>query len=465
MPVLFEYPDNGPFMAITEASLVDYAGMYLMKRRGSLIQTELSPLPGQGGIKAKIKLPNKTPWRVIMISDKVETLMESNILTNLCEPNKIKDISWIKTGKTTWPWWNGNVLPDSLSDKGMNFETNKYYIDFCAANDIAFHSIVEYGGHEWYTSDGKNFYPGPNTDVTKPVKDLDMQKVCDYAATKGVGIRVWVHWKAIEKRLEEAFTQFETWGVKGMMIDFMDRDDQDMVNLQIKMLQVAAAHKLHVQFHGAYKPTGLHRTYPNEFTREGTLNYEVNKWDTTVNPDHDINIPFTRMLAGPTDYHLGGFRAVPGSEFKPQYTAPLMTGTRAHMLAMYVVLESYLGMLADYPDAYIGQPGFDFLKIVPTTWDEIKVVAAKPGDWVSIARRKNTDWYIGTITNRTAREEKLNLGFLPEGEFEATIFSDKENSEKNPNLLDIQTITLSNKDILPIKLAAGGGQAIYLRKK
>src|SRR5688572_12772752 len=137
----------------------------------------------------------------------------------------------------------------------------------------------------------------------------------------------------------------------GMMIDFMDRDDQEMVNIQTEMLEKAAAHKMHIQFHGAYKPTGLHRTYPNEFTREGTLNYEVNKWGI-ITPDHDINIPFTRMLAGSTDYHLGGFRAVREAYFQPQYTAPVMLGTRAHMLAMYVVLENYLGMLCDFPAAY-----------------------------------------------------------------------------------------------------------------
>jgi alpha-glucosidase len=194
-----------------------------------------------------------------------------------------------------------------------------------------------------------------------------MKEICDYAASKGVGVRVWVHWWALYPKLDTAFVLFEKWGLKGMMVDFMDRDDQEMVNIQTEILQKAAAHHLHIQFHGAYKPTGINRTYPNEFTREGTLNYEADKWtDGGLSPDHDINMPFTRMLAGSTDYHLGGFRAVPPEKFRtPHYTAPQVLGTRCHMLAMYVVLENYLQMVCDYPAAYEGQDGFEFIKAIP----------------------------------------------------------------------------------------------------
>ena len=168
---------------------------------------------------------------------------------------------------------------------------------------------MEYGLHQWYTDDGVSFMPGPHSDPTKPVPGLDMKEICDYAATKGVGIRVWVHWWALYPKLDSAFAIFEKWGLKGMMVDFMDRDDQEMVNIQTEILEKAAQHHLHIQFHGAYKPTGLSRTYPNEFTREGTLNYETDKWDDKgLSPDHDLNIAFTRLLAGSTDYHLGGFR-------------------------------------------------------------------------------------------------------------------------------------------------------------
>ena len=195
------------------------------------------------------------------------------------------------------------------------------------------------------------------------------------------------------------------------------------------------------------------------------MNYEVDKWDNIVNPGHDINIIFTRMLAGPTDYHLGGFRAVPREQFKVQYTRPLVMGTRCHMLAMYVVLESYLGMVCDYPDAYLGQPGFEFLKQVPTTWDETKVIDAKVGEWISIARRKGSDWFIGTITNWTAREVNLNLSFLPPGEYIAGIYADAADAEKDPNHVTQEIISVNNSTKLRVKLASGGGHAISLKKK
>ena len=463
VPTLFEL-ENGNFVAITEAALSNYAGMYLVRKNGKLVSS-LSPLPGQTEVKVKASIPQQTPWRVLMINDRIGALIESNILTNLNEPCKISDVSWIKPGKTTWPWWNGNITPDTNWTPGNNFETNKYYIDFCANNHLEYHSVVEYGGHEWYRSDGENFFPGPNTDVTKPVPGLNMQQICDYGKQKGVGIRVWVHWQALYPKLEAAFTQFEKWGISGLMVDFLDRDDQEMVNMQEEILRRAAAHKLHIQFHGAYKPTGMHRTWPNEFTREGAMNYEYDKWSDLMTPDHDINIPFTRMLAGSTDYHLGGFRAVPKSKFKIQYSRPLVMATRAHMLAMYVVLENYLGMVCDYPDAYIGQPGFDFIQQVPTTWDETKVIDAKVGEWICIARRKGEQWFIGSITNSTSREINLHLDFLTSGESEATIYADATDTNENPNHLKISTIPVKQGDIIKLKLESGGGGAIVIRRK
>jgi alpha-glucosidase len=294
-----------------------------------------------------------------------------------------------------------------------------------------------------------------------------MKEICDYAASKGVGVRVWVHWWALYPKLDSAFDAFEKWGLKGMMVDFMDRDDQEMVNIQTEILQKAAAHHLHIQFHGAYKPTGINRTYPNEFTREGTLNYEADKWtDGGLSPDHDINMPFTRMLAGSTDYHLGGFRAVPPEKFKtPHYTAPLVLGTRCHMLAMYVVLENYLQMVCDYPAAYEGQDGFEFIKAIPTTWDEIKVLDAKPGEFITIARRKNNDWYVGTITNHNSREIVIPLNFLADGNYTATIYTDANDVSENPNHLNKETKTVTNKEVLKLKVASGGGEVIQIVKQ
>ena len=462
LPALFDF--KGTYMAITEAALSDFAGMYLIKHNGVLC-SKLSPLPGGNGVRVTGDLPHKSPWRVMLISDRLGDLFESNILTNLNEPCKIKEVSWIKPGKTTFLWWNGTVVSDTTIVPGNNFETNKYYIDFCARNGLEYHSVVEQGGHEWYMNNGTGYQPGTEFDVTRPVEGLDMQKVCDYAKSKGVMIRVWVHWAALYPKLEEAFIQFQKWGIRGLMVDFMDRDDQQMVNIQTEILQRAAVHHLHIQFHGAYKPTGLHRTYPNEFTREGTLNYEVNKWEKKITPDHDLNVIFTRLLAGATDYHLGGFRAVPDDQFIARNIKPVMLGTRCHMLAMYVVLESYLGMVCDSPDAYENQPGFEFLKRIPTIWDETKVLNAEVSKYITFARRKNSDWYIGTVTNHEPRVVTVSLAFLKAGSYLAEIYTDSPDCKSNPNLLIKEIKTVTPNDKLNLRLAAGGGEVIYLHQK
>ena len=463
MPTLFEFPGQ-TYLAITEAALVDYAGMYLSKHNG-VLTSKLSPLPAQSEVKVKARLPHRTPWRVMMISDRIGALLESNILTSLNEPSKIEDVSWIKPGKTTFPWWNGSIIPDTTFAPGNNFENNQYYIDFCARNGIEYHSVVESNGHEWYVNDGLGYQPGTNADVTQTVPGIDMKQICDYAKSKGVKIRVWVHWKALYPKLDTAFALFEKWGLTGMMVDFMDRDDQEMTNIKEEILIKAAKHKLHIQFHGVEKPTGLSRTYPNEFTREGTLNYEVNKWDKRITPDHDLNIVFTRMLAGPSDYHMGGFRAAPDSLWKVQYTRPLMMGTRCHMLAMYVVLETYLNMVCDYPAAYEGQPGFDFVKKVPTVWDETKVLNAKVGEYITMARKKNNEWFIGSINNHQAREISISLDFLGVGEYVAEIYMDAEDAGNNPNHLSKQSRAVKSTDILSLQLAAGGGAALHIKIK
>ena len=461
MPALFQLPHK-IYVAITEAALLDYAGMYLIKNKG-IISSRLSPLPNQTAIKVKATFPHKSPWRVFLISDRMGALIESNIITSLNEPSKIKDTRWLQPGTTTFPWWNGTIIPDSVKG-GNNFETNKYYIDFCAANNIKYHTIVEYGGHEWYTNDGEGYQPGKNFDITKPVEGLDMKRICDYAKTKNVGVRVWTHWKALYPKLDEAFAIFEKWGLSGMMVDFMDRDDQEMVNIQTEILQKAAAHHLHIQFHGAYKPTGLHRTYPNEFTREGAMNYEYDKWDKLITPNRDIDIPFTRMLAGSTDYHLGGFNALPVEKFIAQNSKPYVMGTRCHMLAMYVVLENYQGMVCDYPDAYIGQPGFEVLQHMPVTWDETKVLEAEVGKYIAIARRNKNSWYIGTITDSIARKISINLNFLPAGKYVATMYSDAADANENANHLTQQNIMVDKNKIIPLSLAAGGGNIVILKK-
>ena len=479
MPVFIEFPGH-IYAAITEAQLVDYAGMYLV-RHGDALKSELSPLPGaregerpweegpgdawrRGAIRVKATLPHRTPWRVLLVGSRPGALVESNILTDLNAACVIRDISWIKPGKTDFHWWNGDIVPDTTFPPGINFETNQYYIDFCARSGIEYHTVIGYGGIAWYSNDGVSYDAGPHADVTQPVPGLDMRRICDYAGQKGVGIRVWVHWKALYPRIDSAFAVFERWGIKGVMVDFMDRDDQEMVNIQTEILQKAAEHHLHIQFHGAYKPTGLSRTWPNEFTREGSLNYENDKWGNPITPEDDLNVVFTRLLAGPTDYHLGGFRAVTPGGYKAQYTRPLVLGTRCHMLAMYVILESYLAMVCDYPAAYEGQDGWDFLKAVPTSWDETRVPEAVVGQWVTIARRKGDEWFVGTINSSKERQVMLSLRWLPPGRYTAAIYNDAADASVSPDHLVMETRDVGPADTLMVRLAAGGGQVIFLRR-
>jgi alpha-glucosidase len=461
MPALFEFPGK-TYMAITEANLVNYAGMSLMKRNG-ILTSQLTPWPGQYLVKVKADLPHHTPWRVMMISDHIGALIVSNIITDLADPCKIKDLSWLQPGKATFHWWNGDISPDTTWEPGENDDFEKYYIDFCARNGIAFHTIIGYRQVAWYQNDGEQYAPGPHTDVTKPRPGLDIQALSDYARSKGVRLRFWVHWQALYPKIDTAFALYEKWGIEGMMVDFLNRDDQQMVNIQEEILRKAAAHHLEIEFHGAYKPTGLSRTYPNESTREGTLNYENDKWGNLITPDDDINIPFTRGLAGCTDYHLGGFRAMPLKSFKNQFTRPHVLGTRCHMLAMYVVLENHMSMLCDYPEAYEGQAGFDFLKEVPTVWDQTVVPGAEVGQWVCIARRKGTDWYVGTINNSMPRTVTVPLGFLSAGTYQAVIYKDAPDAVDHPNQLIKETREVTASDRLELDLPSGGGEVVRLQ--
>lgn len=464
MPVTLEF-DNGIYMSITEAAVRDYAGMYLVKEKNGFAG-KLSPRLGQEKIKVEInEFPHRTPWRVLSVADRVGGLLETNILTSLNEPCKIEDTSWIKPCRTTFTWWNGNVVPDSTFSPGNNFETNKYYIDFAARNGLDAHGIYGYAETPWYYDDNFNFgWAGPNADITRPIPCLNMPRIVEYARSKGVGIHLWVHWRPLYDKLEEAFALYEKWGVKGLMVDFLDRDDQEMIRIQEEILQAAARHRLFIQFHGSSKPSGLTRTYPNEFTREGTLNYEVCKWDTLVNADHDISVPFTRLLAGPTDYHLGGFRALPRSEFKIQYVNPYVMSTRCHMMAMYVVLENHLTSLCDTPMAYEGQPGFEVLRTVPGTWDEMHVPLAEFNKYVTVARRNGTDWWVGALNDGTARTLNLKLDFLGEGEYRAEIYTDAPDAERNPNHLSKEIRTVTRKDKIELPLAVDGGAVLRISK-
>ena len=465
LPFLAQYED-GVSVAITEANLRNYAGMYL-KASGSSeqrsLRSDLSPLPGQTQVKVRSQLPLNSPWRVLLVGSEVGKLIESNLILNLNEPSSIEDTSWIKIGKSTWYWWNGPYQEPVDFKCDLNLETMKHYIDFCASNNIAFHSVMStVDEFPWYYQTQKGYGPGPDSDVTRARPGVDMQQIVAYAKSRNVGIRLWAHWKPLSERLEAAFAQYEKWGISGLMVDFLDRDDQEMVLFSERVLQVAARHHLHIHFHGVWKPTGLQRTYPNLFNHEGVLNLEYLKWGDQCSPEHNLTVAFTRMLAGPMDYHLGGFRATNRNDFKPQAMKPSVLGTRCHHLAMYVVFENPMPMVCDAPTAYEGQPGFDFIREVPTTWNETRVIQAKVRNYIVVARRAGSDWYVGAMTDWTPRKLRVPLSFLSPGQYQAEIWADASDSS-DPNRLSVTQRSVGPNDTLTLVMGSGGGQAIRIR--
>jgi alpha-glucosidase len=334
---------------------------------------------------------------------------------------------------------------------------HKRYIDFCARHGIAYHGISG-DGRPWYPHQSTDYAaPSPDADVRKSLPELDFPIIFAYARERGVGIRLWVHWQPLSKHLEEAFAEYERWGVQGLMVDFLDRDDQEMIEFSERVLACAARHKLNIQFHGSSKNSGEQRTFPNLVNREGVLNLEYLKWSDRCTPDHNVNVAYTRALTGPVDYHHGGFRSVSRAKFEPVALAPTVLGTRCHHLALYLVYENPLPMLADKPTNYEGEAGFEFLCALPTTWDETRFVRGEPGEYIVLARRRGDAWYLGGITNWTARTIEVPLDFLGEGNFRAELYVDGSLDEERPNEVAEQRREVTSAEKLSIQLAPGGG--------
>jgi len=460
MPLTIAWED-GACAAITEAALRHYAGMSLRRSRGESPGVELvcDLTPRSDGTKVVRPLPMETPWRVVLIADRPGALLESQTLYCLNVPSTIKDLSWIEPGKITFHWWNGDVYDGKPGLPALSVEMAKKYIDFCASNGIPTHSITstETPTSPWYFQTKSGVAPGPDTDVTRPRADFDLAAIRNYARSKNVRLWTWVHQAALRGRVEEAFTALEKMGWSGMMVDFFDHDDQDSVEFAESILQAAARHHLLIHFHGVWKPTGWQRTYPNLMNHEGALNLEYLKWSNRCTPEHNLMMAFTRLIAGPMDYHLGGFRAVTSAQFKPRNVAPNVLGTRCHHLAMYVCFDNPNPMLADYPTAYEGQPGFDFLKLVPTWWDETRVLTGKIGEVLVTARRKGATWYLGGMSAKKPRELELSLSFLGANRYAATVWKDGPDATIDPNQLKAETLNVSSSDQLRVHMAVDGG--------
>jgi len=465
MPVLAVWPD-GVSAALTEAALRNFAGMYLRRAPEAgtpVLQAVLSPRLDRPGVAVAGPAPLTSPWRVIWLADEAGAQIASNLLVCLNDPPS-GNPPWPMPGKTTWHWWNGTAEEGLPQTSGMRFEYHREYIDFCARHGIAYHAVVS-DDRPWYMQTQKDFYPGPDTDILTPRPELQLPKIIAYAKDKGVGIRLWVHWKPLAARLEEAFSTYQSWGISGLMVDFLDRDDQDMVRFCERVLESASRHGLHIQFHGSYKPSGEHRTFPNLFNREGSLNLEYLKWSMKCTPGHNVDVAFTRALAGPHDYHLGGFRSVSRSAFRPRRDKPVVLGTRCHHLALYVVYENPMPQLCDTPEAYEGQPGLEFLEEVPVTWDETRFLAGQAGEYMVVARRSGAKWYLGGITNENARRISVPLGVLGKGGHDVKLFADGSMNEEEPNAVRIESRAVAAGAALEIDLAPGGGFVAIVRTK
>ena len=465
MPLLLVWPD-GHAAAITEARVRHFAGMYLERPSDAdtTLRCRLSPLPAHKDLCVVGKTPHESPWRVVLLADTAGRMLESNLLLCLNDPPQ-GDFSWLQPGKTTFHWWYGEFEDDYKlpSESDVYLNRHRKYIDFCAQNKIAYHAVSG-DGLAWYVQSKTDYgTPAADADVRVARPELELPKIIAYAHERGVGIRLWVHWKPLSKHLEEAFTRYESWGVKGLMVDFLDRDDQQMVDFTERMLECAARHKLNIQIHGSSKYSGEQRTFPNLFNREGVLNLEYLKWSDRCTPQHSVNVAYTRALAGPVDFHLGGFRSVSRHDFKPRYRAPVVMGTRCHNLALYVVYENPMPMVADAPSSYEGQTGFDFIVDVPTTWDESRFVAGEPGEYIVIARRRGAAWYLGGITNWTQRELDVPLNFLGPNEYNAKLYVDGSMDETQPNAISVRRQQVSAKTPLHISMAPGGGFTAIVR--
>ena len=463
LPALI-HASNGVKVAITESDLYDYPGFYLTKgaEKHSLKATfpkypktytypddrDVRPATREDFI-ASIESKRMLPWRLMAIADEDKDLINNQLVYKLARPLAIGNTSWIKPGKVAWDWYNANNIYGVDFKSGINTATYKYYIDFAAQYGLEY-IILDEGWYDIKTND-----------LINPVKDIDMEVLMAYGKEKNVGLVLWVTWKALEDQFDEALAKFEEWGAKGIKVDFMQRDDQWMVKYYERVAKAGAKHQLLVDFHGSYKPSGLRRAYPNVITREGVKGLEQHKWEGELaNPEHDLEIPFIRMLAGPVDYTPGAMRNAQKANYYPFFERPMSLGTRCHQLAMYVVFESPLQMLADNPSNYLKEPEcMKFLSKVPVVWDETVVLEGKLGDYVAVARKNGEEWYVGAMTDWEARTLSIDLSFLGAGQYKIDIYQDGVNAGRFAE--DFKTITreVTAQDKLAIEMAPGGGWA------
>ncbi len=468
LPVLFQNDKNTNIL-FTEADLYDYPGMFLYGTGKNSLKAnfpkyvlatkprERAPdrsevITKEANYIARTRGTREFPWRIFIITEEDGKLIESNLVFQLSSPLKLKNTEWIKPGKVAWDWWNANNVYGVDFISGINNNTYKYYIDF--ASDFGLEYIILDEGWSKTT-----------TNITECKTEIDVKELVEYGKKKNVGIILWTLWKPLGNDLENILDTYRIWGVKGIKVDFMQRADQYMVNYYERVAKEAAKRELLVDYHGSFKPSGLRRAYPNVLSFEGLKGAEQNKWSEDITPMHNVTIPFIRMVAGPMDYTPGAMINAQKKNFKPVFERPMSQGTRIHQLAMYVIYESPLQMLADSPSNYMREPEMMmFLSEVPTVWDETKVLDAKISDYLIVARRSSDEWYIGAMTDWTARTFQIDLSFLEKGNYVAEIYSDGPNASRYAGDFKRTVKTISQSQSLFIELAPGGGWVARIYK-
>ncbi len=460
-PFLVKLADSTSRILITESDLESYPGMYITrggknklsgKQAGYALEEEDTPSRQRFPVRranyiAKTKGTRNYPWRVMMIGD--DKSLVNNQMVYLLAPESKGDYAWVKPGKIAWDWWNTLNLYGVDFESGINTPTYKAFVDFASEYGIEYVVIDDGWSEEW--------------DVTKVIPEIDMPELIDYATKKNVGIILWVSWAPFEDQMDEALELYSKWGVKGLKIDFMNRDDQRVVDFYYDVARKAEKYKMLVDFHGAYKPTGWIRTFPHVLTSEGVAGLEQNKWCADATPTHNLVLPFTRMAAGPMDYTPGGMVNLHKKDFKPNWDNPTSIGTRCHQLGMYVIYESPLQMLADTPSNYYKEEEcMEFLSAVPVVWDETRVLEAKLGEYLVVARRSGDTWYIGGMAGDKGKKLKIKLDFI-DGDKNITSWEDGKNVRLQASDFAKRTNKVSKDEIIEIDMYDGGGYVAIIK--
>ena len=471
LPLVVE-AENGIKVCLTESDLEDFPGLYLSAVEGEeyTLKGVHAPYPKnsiQGGHKmlqmlvqeresyiARVKGKRTFPWRMAIVTARDEQLADNDLTYLLASPSRLDDISWIKPGKVAWEWWSDRNIDGVNYVTGVNNETYKEYIDFAAKYGMEY-VILDEG---WAVN--------LKADLMRVVDSIDLKELVDYASDKNVGIILWAGYYAFERDMENICRFYSDLGVKGFKVDFMDRDDQEMVEFNYRAAAMCAKYHLVLDLHGMYKPSGMNRTYPNILNFEGVHGLENMKWspDSVDQVKYDVMVPFIRQVAGPLDYTQGAMRNAAKGCYFPCYSEPMSQGTRCRQLALYVVFESPLNMLCDTPSNYVREKeSVDFISGIPTVWDETRVLDAKMGEYIVTARRKGDTWYIGGITDWQERDIELDFSFLKGKICQGLLYEDGINAHRIGRDFHLKLIHVDENTRLTVHLAPGGGFAIRMR--